>query len=144
MTHDTLDWERTLGAAGLRVTRQRTLILDAVCAASGHTPIGEIHARARRVDPTVDLSTIYRTLKTFTDLGVVVSAETREGETLYEISHGKPHHHLVCRLCGTEIEVGDDVLTTLAEYIERTYGFAMETDHLVVHGTCAACRRLAD
>lgn len=140
MTHDSLNWERTLGEAGLRVTRQRTAILDAVCAAGGHTPIGEIHARARKIDPTVDLSTIYRTLKVFVDLGIVVSADTGDGETRYEISHGEPHHHLVCKTCGGETEISGDLLADLANHIDTAFGFALETDHLVLHGTCAACR----
>lgn len=140
MTHDTLNWERRLSQAGLRVTRQRTAVLDAVCAAGEHTPIGEIHTRARTLDPSLDLSTVYRTLKTFIDLGIVVTAETLDGETRYEICHGEPHHHLVCRRCGTEIEFSGDLLTELAERLDTAFGFALETDHLQLHGTCAKCR----
>ena len=83
MTHNTTDYEDMMRAAGHRVTPQRILILDAVSEGGGHTTLGEVYARVRRVDSSVDRSTLYRTLKLFVDLGFVVSANTGDGETYY-------------------------------------------------------------
>jgi Fe2+ or Zn2+ uptake regulation protein len=139
--HDTLNWEQVLHRAGHRVTRQRTVILDAVCAGQGHTPLGEIYARAQRQDPTLDRSTVYRALKLFIDVDLVVAADTGEGETLYEIKRPDQHHHLVCRTCGREQEIGDDALLGMFEGVRRGYGFEVATDHIVLFGTCDACQR---
>lgn len=140
MSHHTLSYEDILREAGHRVTPQRIHILDAVCDANGHTTLGEIYARVRRVDATIDRSTLYRTLKLFVQLGLVVSAETGDGETYYEIAKPHHHHHLVCRVCGTQQEIDDTLLEPLFAQLLARYGFEAHTDHLVFAGTCAACR----
>ncbi len=140
MTHTTLNWERTLAGAGMRVTRQRATVLDAVCGAGGHTPIGDILLRARKLDPTIDLSTIYRALKVFQDLGIVLTATASDGELFYEIRHQEPHHHLICRTCASEISVSGEIVATMTKQIEEAHGFTIEPDHLVLWGTCTSCK----
>lgn len=140
MTHELLHWEERLWNAGHRVTKQRAAILDAVCSESGHSPIGEIYARARRTDRALDLSTLYRALHLFIDLGLVVAANTGKGELTYEIARPQPHHHLVCRNCGGEQEIDDAALVAMAAGIEALHGFAVNTDHLVLFGLCRTCR----
>ena len=139
MSHETLHWEQVLHEAGYRVTRQRTLILDAVCAGKGHTPLGEIYARAHRQDHALDRSTVYRALKVFVDVDLVVAADTGEGETLYEIKRTRQHHHLVCRTCGAEQEIDDTALMAMFDQVQQQHGFVVAMDHLVLFGTCAAC-----
>jgi len=62
------------------------------------------------------------------------------GETVYEIPKPKPHHHLICRTCGKEQEIGPEAMDGMFALVEERYGFKAETDHLVMHGICAACR----
>lgn len=140
MTHDSLGWENRLWQAGHRVTRQRAVILDAVCAAGGHTSLGDIYLRVRKVDSTIDRSTVYRALRLFVDLGVVLLAETGGAETLYEVARPEPHHHLVCRICGGQSDIGSSALESMFEQVELRHGFSVETDHLVLFGYCRNCR----
>ena len=141
MSHQTLEYEAILRAAGHRVTQQRLFILDAVCEGHGHTTLGEIYARAHAVDPTLDRSTLYRTLKLFIELGLVVSAEV-SGETYYEIAKPQRHHHLVCRRCGHEQEIEQAAVQGMFDLISARYGFTVTTDHLVLFGLCADCSRI--
>ena len=140
MTHDALRWEQVLWNAGHRVTRQRALILDAVCAAGGHTPLGEIYLRVQQTDRSIDRSTVYRALRLFVELGLVAAADTGNGETYYEVTTLQPHHHLVCRRCGGEWEIDDTALQSMFEHVEASHAFRVETDHLVLFGTCQHCR----
>jgi Fur family ferric uptake transcriptional regulator len=140
MTHDTLHWERVLRQAGHRVTRQRGVILDAVCAGAGHTPLGDIYVRAHRRDPSLDRSTVYRALKLFVDVDLVVAAEPGDGETYYEIKRLEQHHHLICRHCGNDQEIDDSVFRNMIDQVSRRYGFQVATDHVVLFGVCARCR----
>jgi Fur family ferric uptake transcriptional regulator len=142
MSHYKLDYEEVIRAAGHRVTNQRVLILDAVCEGDGHTTLGQIYARVRKMDRSIDRSTIYRALKLFTDLGLVVSANTGKGEFVYEISKPRPHHHLVCRQCGKEKEIEQSVMQAMFEKVGREHQFQVETDHLVLFGLCAQCQQL--
>jgi len=139
MTHDTLRWEQTLWDAGHRVTRQRSLILEAVCAGNGHTPLGEIYLRVQQVDRSIDRSTVYRALRLFVELGLVVAADTGDGETYYEVAKVEQHHHLVCRRCGGEWEIDDMALQAMFEEVAVRHDFRVETDHLVLFGACKAC-----
>ena len=139
MTHQRLNWEERLWAAGHRVTRQRALILNAVCLGGGHTPLGDVYARVRRLDRSIDRSTVYRALHLFVELGLVLSADTG-GETTYEITRSRPHHHLVCRDCGHEQEIGNETLRMMVDQVQFEHGFRVMTDHLVLFGRCATCQ----
>jgi Fe2+ or Zn2+ uptake regulation protein len=140
MPHNQLDYKETIRSAGHRMTHQRQIILDAVCEGGGHTTLGAIYARARRVDPSIDRSTVYRALHLFIVLGLVVSADIRTGETYYEIVRPEPHHHLICERCGSLTEIGNDTVQLLCELIGRRHGFAAHVDHLVLAGLCARCQ----
>jgi Fur family ferric uptake transcriptional regulator len=144
VSHQTIPYEEVLRAAGHRVTEQRVFILDAVCEGRGHTTLGEIYARARHSDPSLDRSTVYRTLKLFVALGLVVSADTGTGDLYYEIAKPRPHHHLVCRQCGSEQEIDHDTFTGLFASLFETYHFRAETDHIVLFGICARCQNSAE
>jgi len=144
MTHETMDYEGIIRTSGRRVTPQRVMILDAVCEGGGHTTLKQVYRRLHRMDATIDQSSVYRTLKLFVELGIVISAENATGETVYEIPKPQKHHHLVCRQCGTEQEIGHDALRDMVARIEAQHGFQVEMDHLVLFGLCAACRAAAD
>ncbi len=139
MSHHTISYEDILHKNGHRVTPQRIHILDAVCDGKGHTTIGEVYARVRLVDASIDRSTLYRTLKLFVELGLVISAEPGDGETYYEIAKLHHHHHLVCRVCGKQQEIDDTLLKPLFEGFLTHYGFTAQNDHLVFTGTCSDC-----
>lgn len=144
MSHYNTDYVGIMRRAGHRVTAQRVFILDAVCEGNGHTTLGQIYARLHKVDSTIDRSTVYRTLKLFIKLGLAVSADTGSGETLYEIPHTRHHHHLVCRVCGQQWEVEQSALNTAFDSLYQSHGFRVESDHLILFGTCAQCASRMD
>jgi Fur family ferric uptake transcriptional regulator len=135
-----MDYEGIIRAAGHRVTLQRVMILDAVCEGGGHTTLKEVYGRLHTMDATIDRSSLYRALKLFVALGLVVSAENASGETVYEIPKPRPHHHLICRHCGKEQEIGQEAIAGMVTTVCEWYGFAVEADHLVLHGLCAQCQ----
>lgn len=139
MTHETVDYEAIIRSAGHRVTPQRVLILDTVCDGGGHTTLGEVYMHVRQIDPSIDRSTLYRTLKLFVDLGLVVSADIGDGETYYDIAKLHRHHHLVCRQCGTEQKIEHTLLQNMFDQVFQHYGFKADTDHLVLFGLCREC-----
>jgi Fur family transcriptional regulator, ferric uptake regulator len=140
MSHETMDYEGIMHKAGHRVTPQRMMILDAVCEGGGHTTLKQVYIRLRHMDDTIDLSSVYRSLKLFVELGLVISAENSRGVTVYEIPKRQPHHHLICRHCGREQEIGQEAMAGMFALVEERYGFQVATDHLVLHSLCAGCR----
>lgn len=139
MGHTSLNYSRVLRKAGYRVTEQREVILDAVCAGGGHSTLKEIYLRAQREIPSLDRSSVYRALKLFVALGLVVSGVRSDGEDVYEIPQAHPHHHLICRACGGEHEIAHDVVEELYVAMHERYRFRVTSDHLVLFGICACC-----
>ncbi|MBI5829006.1 MAG: transcriptional repressor [Chloroflexi bacterium] len=125
---------------GYRVTLQRQLILDAVCEGRGHTTFKEIYERARAKAPTINRTTVYRTLNFLCELRLVVAADIGNGRRVYEIAGDTPHHHLVCRRCGRVEQISHDVVRALLAAIERKSRFKVDMDHLVLLGLCPKCR----
>ncbi|MBZ0301759.1 MAG: transcriptional repressor, partial [Anaerolineae bacterium] len=72
MTHENSDYIQVLHEKGYRVTPQRLIVLDAVCACQGHATLADIHARVMDMDPTIDRSTIYRALSVLQKVGLIV------------------------------------------------------------------------
>lgn len=139
MSHYRTEFEAVIRDAGHRVTPQRIAILDAVCEGNGHTTLGEIYARAREIDSSIDRSTVYRTLKLFVELGLIVSANIGDGKTYYEIAETQRHHHLVCRQCGKEQEIEDEMMRGMFDHVFQRYSFKADTNHLVLFGWCSDC-----
>ena len=141
MAHDEIEVAKLLQARGLRVTRQRLLILDAVCEGHGHTTLAEILKRVKAADAQIDQSTVHRTLAVFCELGVVSANATATSDTLYEIAAEAPHHHLVCTVCRREIEVPGAAMRAVLDRLRAEYGFTVGAKHLMLDGVCADCDR---
>lgn len=139
MSHNTRDYAAHIREQGYRLTPQRRLILDAICEGDGHTTVDEIWARVQSKAPGVNRSTIYRNLEFLQALRLVVAAEIG-GQTMYEIPHEDPHHHLICQGCGRTVEISQDTLAPAFETVEQRYGFHVCADHLVLMGLCRECQ----
>ncbi len=139
MTHTTDDYAGRLRRQGYRLTPQRRLILDTLCALGGHVTIGALYDEVHRRAPTIDRATVYRTLHFFTGLQLVVSAEI-EGQTVYEIAPPTPHHHLVCQACGAVEGLADHHFEALAHHVLHEHGFELTLTHLTLPGLCHSCR----
>jgi len=140
MTHQTLDYANRIRKQGFRLTPQRELVLDAVCEGNGHTSFDEIQKRVEAKAPAINRSTIYRTLDFLQKMNLVIVAHI-DGCTYYEITQQKPHHHLVCTQCGTEIEIDEQTLIPAYNLIVERYGFVVDADHLIFSGVCRECAK---
>jgi Fur family ferric uptake transcriptional regulator len=144
MTHNHLDVARIIRQKGRRLTPQRQLILDAVCAGNGHTTLEEIYQRAQHHDPGINLATVYRSLDFLCELRLVVAADTGGGRMVFEIAGEVPHHHLVCRTCGGVERIEQQELQPLIEQIDRGHAFRVDMDHIALFGLCQNCQKRPD
>ncbi len=132
-----------LKAAGIRLTPQRLLVLQTIAEAPGHASVEDIHRRAKRSYPYLDVATVYRTVQLLKRLNVVT--EIGIGHRLhYEMAaEGARHHHMVCDECGGAYDLAPRQLEALRERLEHEFGFRANLDHFTVTGVCAACVRRA-
>jgi Fur family ferric uptake transcriptional regulator len=125
---------------GLKSTRQRAEILDIFLNSTGHKSLAEIHARVAKMDPKIGYTTVYRTLKLLTRLGLAAERKFADGETRYEPTHEGTHHdHLICLGCGKIVEFEDDGLESLQDRIARGHGFKIFHHRMELYGYCGPC-----
>jgi Fe2+ or Zn2+ uptake regulation protein len=138
MTHNKQNFAARIREEGYRFTPQRQLILDSLCSLGGHATVEQIYERVAATAPSINLATVYRTVSFLEELNLVVSAEI-QGKTFYEIADATPHHHLVCRACGSVTQLADYHLHDLTEHLADEHDFRAELDHLVIRGLCRDC-----
>lgn len=133
-----------LRAHGLRRMVSRIAVLGVLEPVDGHLPVAEIHRRIVEGvpdgAPPPDLATIYRTVTTLVDRGVLHALVLDSGVTTYGLAVD-PHHHAVCTQCGTIIEVPARQLTSALEHARTGSSFTLsERAGLTLHGLCPRCQ----
>lgn len=129
--------KETLHRRGMRMTPQRQLVLDALVELEHATP-EQVHQQVQTRTPTVNITTIYRTLELLESLGIVRHTHLGHGAPNYSV-HEHGHVHFVCHNCGTVIEAPCEVMDDLRGTLRRRYGFELDASHLALSGTCRNC-----
>ena len=126
---------RRLAEAGKRLTPERELLLR-IINQNAHLDASEIYEIARRERPRIGLATVYRTLNTLRELGLVRSTELGESHRHFEVEHDD-HVHLICSQCGRVFEVpAPKELDQLA----ASQGFLVRQSHVDLVGLCEDCQ----
>ncbi|MCT2585939.1 Fur family transcriptional regulator [Actinophytocola gossypii] len=123
----------------MRMTPQRQLVLDALLEMEHGTP-EQVCQRVQRSTPTVNITTVYRTLELLESLGIVRHTHLGHGAPTYSV-HEHQHVHLVCHTCGDVVEAPCEVMEGLRGTLRDRHGFALDVSHLALSGTCRNCTR---
>ena len=124
---------------GYRLTSPRWLVWSVLRSARGHMTADEIGAVVREADPTINLSSIYRSLALFEDLELVRSSQLGiDGSARWEITHPDDEFHVVCRKCGKVDHHSGALVDDIRSHM-GTHGFVAENVDLVLTGLCANC-----
>ena len=124
----------------LKATKQREEIFSIFLDSPGHQNLAQIYARVARANPGIGYTTVYRTLKLLTHLGLATERKFADGETLYEpATEGGHHDHLICLGCGKIIEFEDKGLEILQDAIARRYRFRPFHHRMELYGLCSSC-----
>ncbi|MEY8017160.1 Fur family transcriptional regulator [Mycobacterium servetii] len=137
-----------LRARGLRRMASRIQVLAVLEPVDGHLPVADIHKRVRECLPpgtqAPDVATIYRTVTTLVDQGVLHALTLDSGVTTYGLATA-PHHHAVCTQCGSIIEVPARQLSSALEQAMAGSSFALsERAGLTLRGLCPRCQAAAE
>lgn len=129
-----------LRARGGRVTTPRRAILAALLDAKDHVSADELTTAVQRRHPEIHQSTVYRTLETLAELGVVDHVHLGHGRMVFHLADER-HQHLLCSSCGKVVQAPDDVVDDLARRLDEEYGFELEARHFALWGRCRRCRQ---
>ena len=75
-----------LAQVGMRQTKQRRVILDAVLMLGPHVDAETIAAQARKIDTSIGLATVYRTLQLMTDAGLLLERQFGKERAQFEFA----------------------------------------------------------
>lgn len=124
-----------------RPTRQQAAVAAALQDVQDFSSAQELHARLREGGDSVGLATVYRTLTGMAEAGEVDVLRTDEGEAVYRMCSTGHHHHLVCRDCGSAVEIEGPAVERWAEKVAAEHDFSDVSHTLEIFGTCADCAR---
>ncbi len=128
-----------LSKGGGRRTVARQAIVEAIVEAGSHVTADDIARQVQLRFPSVNISTVYRTLDSLEDLGVIDHVHLGHGRAVYHLTD-EEHEHLVCESCEAVIELPASKLKPFLKSIEREHGFEVDRRHFAIVGLCRLCR----
>lgn len=135
--------QERLRAHGGRLTSQRRLILETLDALNSHPTAEELYEIVHRQDPSLNLSTVYRTLR-WLEQEELISSRMFDADSKLErfdpFSSGE-HYHFFCTECKRVIEFDNLLVNTIKAQFELHSGAQVEVGSVVLYGLCAQCRQ---
>ena len=133
----------TLAARGLRFTRQRRAVLNAVAEASSSVSPVQVFDAARERCPELGLTTVYRTLDLLIEIGALRRVHGPDHCEAF-VPAGTAHGHtVVCSRCGQVMEFTECDMQAVVDAAARQTGFRITEHFLQLSGECPACGKRA-
>lgn len=136
------DAVQRLQAAGLRVTPQRTAVLQALMAAAEPVTARTVWHTVRAAHPSVSLDTVYRNLTALVHHGLIsqVNLQSRDSARFEFQGETGHHHHFVCLDCGRAFCVEACPVPAVTVRPAEDPGFEVRGHAFEVYGRCSGCQ----
>lgn len=130
--------EKTLKDLKLKVTPTRLAILNVF--SDGCKTVNAEYIFKKLKGKDINIVTIYRTLTTFKNVGILKTVDLHKDSEYYEIA-GHHHHHIVCTDCGTTESFDDcDVERLSKKVLRESSKFKEINQHsFEFFGSCKSC-----
>jgi len=142
-------WYQRLHDAGFRLTNQREIIVHVLQKTEKHLSAEEIYIQTLKVNTSVGLTTVYRTLDLLNQIGVVQKFDFGDGKARYELTSDpqkkEHHHHLVCMQCKTIIDYTNfineelELMNKTEKELSKKYNFKIMHHIIHFYGLCEKC-----
>jgi Fur family ferric uptake transcriptional regulator len=123
-----------LREAGVRMTRQRVVILNVLAETDDHPDANAIFHRAVGKDPSISLSTVYRTMRVLERSGAIHRHAFEDGRARFEQAGSAHHDHLIDIETGRVIEFRSERIEELQAEIARELGYDIVRHKLELYG----------
>lgn len=134
-----------LRSSGQRATVARRAVVEAL-AGHGHPNVDAVFAAVDAKTPGVHLATVYRTLDTLVELGLVTHVHVSHGPPVYHLHEpggALEHLHAQCRVCKDVLDVPADVLAEARSLLAHDQTFTLDANHVALSGVCGRCTSTA-
>lgn len=123
-----------------RNTRQKDAVRHALGEAIGFVSAQQLHQVLKNHGSTIGLATVYRALADLAEAGEADSLQSKDGELLYRACTTSHHHHLICRACGTTVEIEAEKVEKWADEVASAHGFTQPSHTIDIFGICSTCQ----
>ncbi len=130
------NFENIFQEKGLKATGQRTLITKVIFDSNDHPNVEEVYQRASKLDDSISLATVYRTVSILENYGIIEKLDFLDGKARYEPKNSDDdhHHHLIDVESGKIIEFKDEGLEELKIEIAEKLGYELVGHRLELFG----------
>ena len=111
-----------------------------IAADETHPDVETVYEAVRQRVPTISLDTVYRTLATLTERGLITRVSFTAGPARYDANPAR-HHHFVCTRCGLVRDVEDEELDAIRPTEEVTQIGRPDTVTVQFRGVCRECQK---
>jgi Fur family ferric uptake transcriptional regulator len=135
----------SLKERGIRLTRQRQILLDLIDESGEHLDAERLYQMARERDPKLNRVTVYRTLKMLKEGGLVDELDLMHlggDQHYYETRSKQEHAHVICLRCGRVEEFFGEPLQRLRRQVESHFGFNVIIARTEIGGYCSHCQTM--
>lgn len=125
----------------MRLTRQRSCLLEAVRETASHPTAAWIFDRVKEKCPNISLGTVYRNLNILKDAGMIREIKFGKNTARYD-GNVELHHHVLCLDCGKLEDAACSVSPELMQQIEQSLGYSITGYQIEFKGICPECIQL--
>ena len=136
---DPISFVSALDAAGRRLNGARRSVAELIAERDGPFTAADLLTDARSRGLGIGRATVFRTLDTFSELGVVERIDLPNGDHAYVGCEPAHHHHVVCSRCGRTAEIDDAGLRSVVGDVARQSGYRIDSHRLELFGVCPSC-----
>lgn len=123
---------------GLRLTKQRMAVLNAVQNSTCHPDVETVYNEVKQVINNVSIDTIYRTLQTLEELGLVFKVDNQIPRARFDADL-RNHSHFICIKCNEVFDIFSDIEIKLPTNCSE-FGEIKHTN-LQIKGICNSCKK---
>lgn len=126
---------------GLKQTAQRNTILRIFLETREHLSVDGLYQLVKKRDRKIGFTTVYRTLKLFSESGLASVVDFHDGTARYEHQYNRrSHHHMICIKCGESVEFSLPEIEELEKKIGRRYKYKTTAHTFQIQGLCPKCK----
>lgn len=122
------------------LTHQRLAVYEELTGRHDHPSAESLYESLRKAYPSLSLATVYKTLQTLHEMGIVARVDSPTAQARYD-AIVDVHHHAVCTACGKIEDLFDERLDRIPS--PKAAGFVVRGHSVHFHGLCAACAKKA-
>ena len=123
-----------LRTEGRRVTTARRLVVELLARTNEHLTAEDLATRIHTAHPEIHLSTVYRTLDSLREWGLVEHVHRPNGASFFHLSGA--HHHVECDVCGRICDVPAVEFDELVARLRDRYGIEVRVGDAALVGRC--------